>query len=137
MNYITYYFSRKPVGPALLVFYKPTDSPNAVCCVQFGKPIELRLTSQTFYSLCPVMHFASFPTKVSYMYDVSIGNKKDSSLSLSRLIAGISRKEILPRKVVEELVTYFNPFEPCGLPDNNLINQEIGSSCYLVLFRVQ
>ena len=65
------------------------------------------------------------------------GNKKDSSLSLSRLIAGISRKEILPRKVVEELVTYFNPLEPCGLPDNNLINKEIGSSCYLVLFRVQ
>ena len=47
MNYITYYFSRKPVGPAPLVFHKPTDSPNAVCCVQFGQSIELRLTSQT------------------------------------------------------------------------------------------
>ena len=48
MNYITYYFSRKPIGPAPLVFHKPTDAPNAVCCVQFGQPrIELRLTSQT------------------------------------------------------------------------------------------
>ena len=80
MNYITYYCSRKPVAPAPLVFHKrATDSPNTVYCVQFGQPIELRLTSQTFNSLCPVMHFASFPTKVNYRYDVSIGKNFSNS----------------------------------------------------------
>ena len=77
MNYITYYFSRKHVGPAPLVFHKPTDAPNAVCCVQFGQPIELRLTSQTLVCAPWCILLPS-----QRKYDVSIG-KNFSNLTNS------------------------------------------------------
>ena len=92
MNYITYYFSRKPVGPAPLVFHKPTDSPNAVCCVQI-RSIHRTSIDFTDFSLCPLMHFASFPTKVNYMYDASIGNNFFNSTNSWHNVVSFSVKE--------------------------------------------